>query len=244
MLARFDCMSLAAIAQYKLSAQTGRPALPLRLLVGHSNLLNSLVQELVDTGAWASLEAPPLSKPVVQSDSSAQSKFAENFDEHCEDGNSDWGSSDSDDDDSTSSSEWSDEGWEDDNCQQQRMAETDNGVRRLSLLEDHLCQLCFLASQTVAGGSSNWSMEDLGGRDIDDEPSVQAPVVVSSEKEIAEMSRLTPSPTSHPGLFRPPLRNPVRLAKPARFVPARASIDLKQQQEQQQAGAHSVLVTS
>jgi len=225
----FDCMYLAAIAQYKLSAQRGRPAPSLRLLVGHSNLLDALVHEFVDSGAWASLEAPPLSKPVVQSDSSAQSKFAEDFDEHCEGGNSDWGSSDSDDDDSTSSSDWGDEGWEDDNYQQQRMAETDNGVRPLSLLEDHLSQLCFLASQTGADGSSNWSMEDLGARDIDDEPSTQAPVVVSSEKAMAEMSRLPPSPTSHPGLFHSPPRNPVRLAKPARLIPARASLGLKQQ---------------
>ncbi|KAK1751956.1 hypothetical protein QBC47DRAFT_63209 [Echria macrotheca] len=248
MPAPFDCMYLAAVAQYKFSAQTRRPEPSLRLLVGHFNLLDALSQELVDSGAWASLETPPLSKPVAQSDSSVQSKFAEDFDEHCESGNSGWGTSDLDDDDSTSSSDWSDEGWEleDDNHQQQRKAETDNGVREPSLLEDHLSQLCFLASQAGADKNNYGLMEDLRGPDIDDELSTQAPVVVSSEKPMAaEMSRLTPSPTSHPGLFHPPPRNPVRLAKPARLVPARAPMDLEQQRrQQQQTGAQSVLVIS
>lgn len=203
MPAPFDCVYLAAIAQYKLSAQTGRPAPSLRLLVGHSNLLGTLMQELVDSGVWRGLEAPPLSKPEAQSDSSAKSKFTEGFDECCEGGSLDWDSSDSD-GDSTSSSDWSDNEPDDDNHHQPRISETDDGGRELSLLGDHLSQLCFLTSQTGAD-SSWWPMADLGGRHTDDEPSTQAPVVVSSENAMAEISRSTSSSPSHPsGTLLPP----------------------------------------
>ena len=217
MPAPFDCTYLAAIAQYKLSAQTGRPAPSLRLLVGHSNLLGTLAQELVGSGVWGSPEAPPLSKPEAQSDSSAKSKFAEDFGECCEVGNLDWSSSDSD-EDSTSSSDWSDNGPEDDNHYQPRIAETDDGVRGPSLLEDHLSLLRFLASQTGAD-SSSWSISDLGGRHADDEPSTQALVVFSSEKAMAGISRSTSSSPIPSGTLLPPAEESSEVGQTGRPSP-------------------------
>jgi len=223
MSATIDCVYLAAIAQYKLSAQTAYPAPSLRLLVGHSNLLGTLVPELVDLGVW-SLETPPQPKPEEQSDSPAKSKLAGDFGECSDGGNFDWNSSDSD-DDSTSSSDWSDDEPEDDNSQrvetknassQPRIADTDDGVTELSLLKDHLAHLRFLASQI--GADSSWLTAELEGRHTDDEPSIQAPVAVSSEKAMAEISR-DPS-AFHPGRFCLPPRNSARLAEPGVPVPA------------------------
>ncbi|KAI9375375.1 hypothetical protein BJX61DRAFT_158885 [Aspergillus egyptiacus] len=180
---------LAHAARKKLTREAARPDHDLRLLVGHANLLDSLMLDLADAEQeqerWFNQTVHGATKGSYRSDS-PQVQWAETVVEEPED---DWDPSDVSDDDSDLSSE-EDSDSDEDYAPVRRRAPTPNAVVTETELED-------FDSDSDSDSDCDFECddaEDLDGLALTRSPSRQSPPELVHDDEDSEDDSMPPSP--------------------------------------------------